>query len=274
MSDQATSRASEASNVAGGAVDCSIIVPAYREAENLRPLVTRIGAALTGRAFEIIIVDDDSGDGTERLAAELSAQFPVRLIVRKDERGLSGAVLRGFEEARGDVLIVMDADLQHPAEVLPDFIAKFEDDSVEFVMGTRYSRGGEIAEDWSLGRRLGSRGASLLALPLAPVSDPMSGFFALRRSVWQRAENLDPIGYKIALELLVKSRAARIEEVPIRFATRVAGESKASLAEMLRYLKHLRRLYAFRRPAVLPLLAALAVVVLAALAWLVWRTLS
>lgn len=252
-------------------MDCSIVVPAYREAENLRPLVTRIGAALAGRAYEIVIVDDDSNDGTQSVAAELSSEFPVQLIVRKDERGLSSAVLRGFEQARGDVLIVMDADLQHPPEALPEFLARFADPSVEFVMGTRYSCGGEIAEDWSLGRRLGSKGASLLALPLAPVSDPMSGFFALRRSVWHRAEELDAIGYKIALELLVKSRATRIEEVPIRFATRVAGESKASLAEMLRYLKHLRRLYAFRRPGVLVVVVMVALVALGALGWLVWR---
>lgn len=270
MSDRATRNPSEASAGAANAVDCSIVVPAYREAENLEALVTRIGSAMADGAYEIIIVDDDSGDGTEAVAAELSLQFPVRLIVRKDERGLSSAVLRGFTEARGDVLIVMDADLQHPPEVLPEFIRKFDDPDVEFVMGTRYSRGGEIAENWSLGRRLGSKGASLLAIPLAPVSDPMSGYFALRRRVWRRAEKLDPIGYKIALELLVKSRATRIEEVPIRFETRAAGESKASLAEMLRYLLHLRRLYAFRRPGLLFGLILLVVAGLAAAYWLVW----
>lgn len=227
----------------------SIIVPTYQEAENLRPLVERISAALADQAFdyEIVLVDDDSGDGTDAVAAELAAEGrPVRLIVRKDARGLSSAVLRGFREAAGDVLLCMDADLSHPPEKIPDLVRAVRDDGCDLAVGSRYVPGGSTGEDWGFFRWLNSKVATLLARPLTRVKDPMAGFFALSRQTFERAEQLNPVGYKICLELLVKCRCTNVREVPIHFAQRKRGKSKMNLREQLNYLKHLKRLADFR----------------------------
>lgn len=228
----------------------SIIVPTFREAANLPALLRRTLAAVAeaGRPAEVIVVDDDSRDGTEAIVAELAAKHPVRLIVRRHERGLSSAVLAGLAEARYDRFVVLDADLQHPPEMIPALLDRLEDEACDFVIGTRYGTGGEIGETWPLRRRLASRLATVLARPLAPLTDPMSGFFALRRETWERAAKLSPIGYKIALELYVKGRCRRPAELPIRFEPRLAGESKFGLRQQLQYARHLARLYHFRFP--------------------------
>ncbi len=243
----------------------SIIVPTYREAPNIEPLVTRIFAATTqaGITVELIIVDDDSQDDTEQIVARLAEQYPVRLVVRRGERGLSGAVLTGFREAKFDRFVVLDADLQHPPEMVPQLLARLGQGDCDFVLGTRYGRTGAIAADWPIRRRLGSALATLLARPLAHLSDPMSGFFALHRTTWERAAPLDPIGYKIGLELFVKGRCRRPAEVPITFALRTAGASKASFAEGRRYLRHLARLYRFRFPRLTEALRMMVIVIAA-----------
>lgn len=196
----------------------------------------------------MILVDDNSQDGTEAIVEELRSKHPVRLIVRRSQRGLSSAVLAGFREAKYDRFVVLDADLQHPPEMIPALLDRLDEDDCDFVIGTRYSGEGAIAGDWPILRRLASRLATLLARPLMPVSDPLAGFFALRREAWERATSCEPIGYKIGLELYVKGRCIHPGEVPIRFAARAAGESKLSIAVQLRYLRHLGRLYRFRFP--------------------------
>jgi dolichol-phosphate mannosyltransferase len=228
----------------------SIIVPTYREAANLDALTRRVFAALTraGITGELIVVDDDSRDGTAEIVATLAREYPVRLLVRRNEKGLSSAVLAGFAQARYDRFVVMDADLQHPPEVIPEFVKRLEEGECDFVLGTRYVAGGRIAADWSWPRRLASRMATLLARPLAPISDPMSGFFALNREVWDGADRLNPVGYKIGLELYVKGRCCRPAEVPIDFALRTAGESKFGLRQQWQYARHLWRLYRYRYP--------------------------
>ena len=248
----------------------SIIVPTYREAPNIEPLVKRVFAAVadTGIETELIIVDDDSRDGTENIVESLRSDYPVRLIVRRDERGLSSAVITGFAEAKYDRLVVLDADLQHPPEMIPTLLERLDSGDCDFVIGSRYTQGGGIGADWPFLRRLASRIATLLARPLAPLSDPMSGFFALHRRTWERASRLDPIGYKIALELYVKGGCRHPADVPIEFATRAAGESKLSLGEQVRYLRHLGRLYRFRFPWLSWLLVIfLAVIVVAVVLW-------
>lgn len=254
----------------------SIIVPTYREAPNLRPLVERVFAALgeTGIDGELIIVDDHSQDGTEETAEALGKEYPVRLIVRRNERGLSSAVLTGFREAVHDCFVVMDADLQHPPEMVPALLERLGRGDCDFVIGTRYGGEGGIDEDWPFLRRIVSRGATMLARPLTSLSDPMSGFFALHRKTWERAARLDPIGYKIALELYVKGGCTRPADVPIQFSARAAGVSKLNLAEQWRYLRHLARLYRFRYPTVAPvvlflLLIGVGALVLAAVRWVV-----
>ncbi|MEK7757078.1 MAG: polyprenol monophosphomannose synthase [Planctomycetota bacterium] len=243
----------------------SIIVPTYREAPNIEPLVTRVFAAMTptGIGVELIIVDDDSQDGTEQIVERLRERYPVRLVVRRGERGLSGAVLAGFREARFDRFVVLDGDLQHPPEMVPQLLARLDQGDCDFVIGTRYGRSGSVAADWSIVRRLGSAVATLLARPLARLSDPMSGFFALHRRTWEQAAPLDPIGYKIALELFVKGRCRQAAEMPIIFASRAAGASKASFAEGRRYLRHLWRLYRFRFPRLTEALRITVIVVAA-----------
>jgi len=247
----------------------SIVVPAFREAPNIEPLVARAFAATrsAGIEAELIIVDDNSIDGTDAVVERLKSQYPLRLIVRKGARGLSSAVLAGFEQARFDRFVVLDADLQHPPEAIPELIRKLDKPGCDFVIATRYGGEGGIDSHWPLYRRIGSSVATLLARPLAPLSDPMTGFFALHRSTWRRAAKLDPVGYKIALELYVKCRCRNPAEVPIRFATRSAGMSKAGVSEGLRYLRHLSRLYRFRFPFAIGIAAFVLLVLLGALLW-------
>jgi len=228
----------------------SIVVPTYQEAPNLVPLVERIFAALapTNIDAEVVIVDDDSRDGTKEIVETLAKRFSVRLLVRDKEKGLSSAVLAGFAAARSETLVVLDADLQHPPELIPQFVEQLHRDQADFVVGSRYHPEGCIQRDWPWWRLVGSQLATSLARPLTPVSDPLSGFFALQRATWERAEQLDPIGYKIALELYVKCGCRRPVELPIQFAARTAGRSKLGGAVVLRYLIHLAKLYRFRYP--------------------------
>ncbi|HSU68432.1 MAG TPA: polyprenol monophosphomannose synthase [Tepidisphaeraceae bacterium] len=231
-------------------IDVSVVVPTLNEAGNLATLIGRIDAELRGRPYEILLIDDSSTDGTADLVRRLSAMNPVRLIERESPTGgLSGAVILGLSEARGQFLVVMDADLQHPPEQIPDLLAPLESNEAEFVLGSRYVRGASTDGRWGALRKLNSWAATLLARPFAGrARDPMSGFFALRRQTFQRAKRLNPIGYKIALELMCKCQVASVREVPIHFGLRTAGESKLNLSQQLRYLDHLSRLYDFCFP--------------------------
>ena len=237
--------------------DVSVIVPALNEGENLPLLVPRIDAALgpLGLRYEVIVVDDDSRDNTAAACAALAARFPVRCIVRdRPKNGLSGAVLEGMAASRGRTLVVMDADLQHPPERIPALIEQL-DGGAEFVIGSRYVSGASTAERWGAFRRLNSTIATLLARPFAGrTSDPMSGYFALPRGVYERAERLTPLGYKIGLELMCKGRVRDVREVPIDFAARQHGQSKLTLKQQFRYLEHLSRLYDYTYPRLSPIL--------------------
>jgi dolichol-phosphate mannosyltransferase len=233
------------------------VIPALNEAPNLSPLLEQIAAALAQRegGYEVIIVDDNSRDNTKEVAAELATRYPLRLIVREQPtNGLSGAVLHGIAEARGEYLLVMDADLQHPPAKILELLAPLERGEADFVVGSRYVPGGSTGEKWGLFRKINSRVATLLARPFAGnTTDPMSGFFALKRSTYARAQRLTPLGYKIALELMCKSRVENVKEIPIHFAERTRGESKLTLKEQFRYLEHLSRLYDFTFPRASPI---------------------
>ena len=226
--------------------EISIVVPTFREAESLPLLIERIALLKekSGLELELLIVDDDSRDGTEALIAARTEPW-LQLFVRTEDRGLSQAVLFGLNRARGQVLFVMDADLSHPPEVIPEMLAALRS-GADFVLGSRYVQGGTTAEGWGLFRFLNSRVATYLARPLTRVSDPMSGFFALPRAVFERAENPSPLGYKIGLELLVRCRCRAVREIPIHFSNRVRGESKLTLEQQLLYVRHLARLYRFK----------------------------
>lgn len=250
-------------------LEASIIIPSLNEAESLGKLLPRVHRAMRFRRYEIIVVDDDSRDGTVDVCARMAAQeIPVRLVVREQPRdGLSGAVLEGMTTARGEVLVVMDADLQHPPETLPELIRPIEDGDADFALGSRYIAGASRDERWGILRRLNSWIATFLARPFAGrTSDPMSGFFALRQATYANAEHLMPLGYKIGLELMCKARVRRVHEVPIRFGVRAAGESKLTLHQQFKYLEHLSRLYDFCYPRLSPIAKFMVVTLIA---WLV-----
>jgi dolichol-phosphate mannosyltransferase len=254
-----------------------VVVPTYKENANLRPLVTRIFAAAgkSERQLRVLVVDDNSRDGSRETVDSLKREgFACDIVVREHERGLSSAVLRGFDDgvaAGAQALVCMDADLQHPPEDVPHFLALLRRAAPpQFVLGTRYAAGTAIDRDWPLYRRVISAGARLLARPLSPLSDPMSGFFAIDAALYRRTlPAVNPVGFKIALELFVKSRcdAAHTAEVPINFGVRLAGESKLTGKVMLMYLAHLYDLYNFKFGALwIVVLAALVLIALFVLA--------
>jgi dolichol-phosphate mannosyltransferase len=226
-----------------------IVVPTYREADNLPELTRRIYDAVNGAGIstEIVVVDDDSRDGTDKVCKELSDHYPLRLLTRFSERGLSGAVIHGIRESQSEYVLVMDADLSHPPEDIPRFVQHLRE-GADFVVGSRYVEGGRTDAKWSVFRWLNSRIATLLARGLTSIKDPMAGFFAFPRRILEAAPPLLPLGYKIGLEILVKGNCRRVIEIPIAFLDRTRGESKLTLQQQLYYLRHLRRLYQFRFP--------------------------
>lgn len=244
-------------------IENSVVVPAYHEKLNIRPLTTRLFAALgnkDSKKTELIFVDDNSQDGSVEEVEKLQKEgYNVRIIVRTTERGLSSAVLRGFAESKGEYLLCMDADLQHPPESVPGFLKTLRD--FPFTIGTRYADGVGIDKDWPLYRRVISSGARLLAKPLTPASDPMSGFFGLQKKYLKNATDINTQGFKIALELLAKLPLPSdkpIGEVPFSFGVRTEGESKLSSKVMIQYLEQLKDLYIYKYGAG-PLLALLLV---------------
>jgi dolichol-phosphate mannosyltransferase len=241
---------SSAINFSDHGSDLSIIVPTYREVENLPELAARVFRATesAGIDAEMLVVDDDSDDGTDRVCEQLAERLPVRLLVRRGERGLATAVLLGLHEARGEVLLVMDADLSHPPEKIGELYRSVSAGGFDVALGSRFVAGGAIEESWGWQRRLNSKAAKWLAFGLTRVHDPMAGFFAMRREVFETAPPLRPLGYKILLEILAKCPAARVEELAIDFQDRHSGESKLNLEQRLLYLRHLWRLYELRFP--------------------------
>ena len=223
------------------------MIPTYNEKDNLDELVQRVSdsCASAGLEVEVVIVDDNSPDGTGAKAEELAKKYRMKVVHRPGKMGLSAAVIDGFHSVSGEQIVVMDADLSHPPEKIPEMVKKLIDGEADMVIGSRYVEGGEV-ENWPFHRKLVSKGATLLARPLTKVKDPMSGFFALNSAVIEGVK-LDPVGYKIGLEIIVKGKCPRVAEVPIRFANRKAGKSKLGGTEMLKYIDHVSTLYEQRR---------------------------
>ena len=214
----------------------SIVIPTYNESGSLPPLVERLAAALSGREWELIVVDDGSPDGTADLAAAMNPRFPVRVVRRPGKLGLASAVLDGFRAAGGDVLVCMDADLSHPPEVVPRLLDALGA-GADLAVGSRYVSGGGV-EDWPLRRRVVSRVACLMGNALVPVRDATSGFFALRRSVIDGVR-LNPIGFKVGFEVIARGRHERVIEVPYTFRDREHGSSKFGRREIAQYVQQL-----------------------------------
>jgi dolichol-phosphate mannosyltransferase len=226
----------------------SLVVPTYNERGNLERLVvilTHLLDQVLPENYELIVVDDDSPDRTWELATALTERYPqLRVLHRQDERGLSTAVVRGWQMATGQVLGVIDGDLQHPPEVLEKLLEAIAH-GADLAVASRHVEGGGVSR-WSVARRMLSRGAQLLGLVLLPqvlgrLSDPMSGYFLVRRSAIAGAD-LSPVGYKILLEVVGRGSIGDIAEVGYVFRERQEGNSKVSWRHYIDYLRHLIRL--------------------------------
>lgn len=226
----------------------SLIVPTYNEGRNVEQIVRVLSGLLDHSLpndYELIIVDDDSPDGTWEIAQRLTVDYPnLRVMRRQDERGLSTAVIRGWQAARGEVLGVIDGDLQHPPEVLLNLLQAIRN-GADLAVASRHVDGGGTS-DWGLIRRILSRGAQLIGLMILPnvvgrVSDPMSGYFMVKRSAIAECL-MSPLGYKILLEVIGRGHIKRVTEVGYVFQERQEGESKVTWRQYVEYLMHLGKL--------------------------------
>ncbi|MBW4558600.1 MAG: glycosyltransferase [Trichormus sp. ATA11-4-KO1] len=230
------------------AVYFSLVIPTYKERDNIGNIIKILSQLLDELIpdnYELIVVDDDSPDRTWEVAQSLIEEYPqLRVMRRQHERGLSSAVIRGWQAARGHILGVIDGDLQHPPEILAQLLGAIEQ-GADLAVASRHIEGGGVSS-WSIVRRFLSRGAQVLGLILLPavlgrVSDPMSGYFMVRRSAIAGA-TLNPVGYKILLEVIGRGKVGTIAEVGYVFCERKQGESKVTWKQYVEYLHHLVRL--------------------------------
>jgi dolichol-phosphate mannosyltransferase len=224
----------------------SLVIPTYNEAAGIGKLLAALDATFRAHSLdgEIIVVDDNSPDGTGAVVEELAQHLPVRCLHRSGKLGLSSAVIEGWRMARSASVAfgAMDADFSHDPKALPNMVAALASGEYGLAVGSRYVAGGGIA-NWPMRRIITSRVACWLARPLTPVKDVTSGYFLVRREALEGV-TLDPIGFKIGLEVIAKARYGKAVEVPYVFQDRVAGESKLNQREIFNYLRQLGRLYA------------------------------
>ena len=228
----------------------ALTIPTLREAENIRHVLDHVRAVLDplGIQYEILVVDDDSRDGTEEIVSDIAHQdHRVRLLVRRGQRGLSGAILYGWQNTDAGILGVMDADLQHPPELLPRLIGAVLSGR-DLAIGSRYTPGGSLSE-WNPMRKLISAAAVWVTWPIQRpglrAKDPMSGYFFVRRECVEQIP-FQRTGFKLLLEILVRGKIHSIEEIPFAFGLRYRGASKASFKVAVDYGRLVARLYANR----------------------------
>jgi dolichol-phosphate mannosyltransferase len=236
-------------------VKFSIVIPTYNEAAGIEQLIVTVSDLFRehGLDGELIVVDDNSPDGTGAIVDALASRYPVRCLHRPGKMGLSSGVIDGWRFARPDseALGAMDADFSHDATIIPKMVEALASGRYGLAVGSRYVKGGGI-ENWPKRRIFTSWVACRLAFPLTPINDITSGFFLVKRDALAGVK-LDPIGFKIGLEVAVKAKYGTAIEVPYVFKDRVLGESKLTGKEITNYLKQLRRLYAtriFRTPEI------------------------
>jgi len=236
----------------------ALVIPTLREAGNICPLLRRVLQALDSLTldYEVLVVDDDSRDGTAEIVTSIAREDSrVRLLVREGQTGLSGALLHGWQHSNAAILGAMDADLQHPPELLPNLASAILS-GWDLAIGSRYAAGGEL-DRWNPARKLLSVAAVRMTTPIQRAGlracDPMSGFFLIRRECLDGIQ-FQPEGFKLLLEILVRARIRSLKEIPFAFGRRHRGASKANLSVAFDYCRLLTRLYRTRfthRPAVL-----------------------
>jgi dolichol-phosphate mannosyltransferase len=246
--DLADSNFDQVSQLLEKSVKFSLIVPTYNESKNLAKLVEILTQLLNNyfqENYELIIVDDNSPDLTWQVGLDLMSSYPqLRVMRRQGEKGLSTAVIRGWQASQGEILGVIDGDLQHPPETLIKMLDEMVN-GADLVVASRHVEGGGVS-DWGFIRRFLSRGAQMLGLLILPnvigrVSDPMSGYFMVRRSAIANCP-MNPLGYKILIEVLGRGNIASVAEVGYVFQERQEGESKVTWRQYVDYLLHLLRL--------------------------------
>jgi dolichol-phosphate mannosyltransferase len=228
-------------------MDITLVIPTYNESGNIAILVAKVFEVFNDNNLNghVIVVDDDSPDQTWKVAEDLRDTYPkLQVLRRQDKRGLSSAVLDGFAMANTEIVGVIDADLSHPPEKIPELVAPIIKGEADFTLGSRYiDQGG--TQNWPLKRRFSSKIATLAVLGLTKVKDPMSGFFFLKKDLIKNVE-LSPKGFKIGLEILVRGNCEKVIEVPIVFLDRKYGESKLSSNVIMDYLVHVSKLYLYK----------------------------
>jgi len=229
----------------------SLIIPTYNEKENVLKLVSQIKEQFQKEQIdgEMIFVDDNSPDGTGEVLERLKKDNQnLEVIHREGKLGLSSAVTDGFKIAKGDIVGVMDADLSHPAQKIGEMYHVVKS-GADLVIGSRYVKGGRI-EGWNLYIKILSKGATLLARVFVNTKDPMSGFFMIKRE-FVMSKEINPKGFKILLELLIKLNCRKIVEVPITFTNRTVGKSKAGAKEIIYYLQNLIKYLPYKKEVIL-----------------------
>ena len=244
--------AEESREISGNGTQVSIIIPTYNESQNILKILKSIGDILPPKILtEAIVVDDNSPDGTGKIVENYLKNFKkitgytIDVIHRTAKKGLSSAILNGIQQAKGDTIVVMDSDFSHPPQIIPRMVDALKKYRCDIVVASRYVKGGKIS-NWPLKRKFLSKIATSIAKKGLGVqaADPMSGFFAFKRPIIKGLK-FDAIGFKMLLEILVKTRGANVREIPYTFTDRKLGSSKVSLSTAYDYAKSVWKLYRY-----------------------------